>query len=102
MALALPALDLLADLAGAARRAGAGRRSRATLVQGRCSAPSRNFTELPEAPQLVLELLFEDLDHDRVVEEAEAGDLVRDQVFRVGEVRERAEHLGACGALASS
>src|SRR5262245_11383485 len=59
-----------------------------TLLGGVAELP-----ELPIAPQLVPELLFDDLDHDRVVEEAEGGDLVGNQVLGVGEVGDRGEYL---------
>ena len=51
------------------------------------------LAEAAVAPELVLELLFDELDHDRVVEEAQARDVIRDQVLRFREVGEAREHL---------
>src|SRR5690606_4118964 len=86
-ALLLATVDLRAQLAAlvleALGQALAGDRGPGPLL-----GALAELAELPIAPQLVLELVLEHLDHDRVVEEAEPRHLVRDQVLRIREVRE--------------
>jgi hypothetical protein len=56
---------------------------------------------VPEAAKLIVavelspQLLNDELDHDRVVEEPEAEDVVGDEVPRIGEVRERRDRASA-------
>ena len=85
------------------RRSASRRWRRRSLARARPGPLLGRIAQLAEAaiaPELVLELLFDELDHDRVVEEAQARNLVRDQVLRVREVREAGQHLRLhrCGA----
>src|SRR5262245_36004432 len=80
--------DLLAVLVGAMPQPLASDlRPRALFLRRAESA------ELPIAPQLVFELLLDELHHNRVVEEAERRDVIGNQVVGVREVRESREHL---------
>ena len=50
------------------------------------------YAEVPIGLDFVPEFAADHLDHDRVIQEAEPGDVVRDQVFGVGEIGKRLQH----------
>ncbi len=86
--------------AGAIRLTVSPRRLRSSCAEARgprarpypAAGDCRNAAEILIGCELVAQLAEHELDHHRIVEQADPGDLVGDDVLRIAEIGERGEH----------